>query len=78
MVKLIKYLLFIGKVSALRQAEIMVKEASMTARISLGKVSERTDNTAINYFTGQVTAYDGLIYDIHKAIMNLEKDYKEG
>jgi hypothetical protein len=65
-------------VSALKQAEILVKEASMTARISYGKVSREPDNTSINYFFGQINAYDGLIYEIHKAIKNLEKEYKEG
>lgn len=78
MVKLIKYLLYIGKVSALKQAESIVKEASIKANVAYARTSVNSDNTATNYFAGQINAYDSMTWEIHKAIKNLEKEYKEG
>lgn len=78
MVKLIKYLIYIGKVSALKQAESIVKEASVKAYVAYARTSVNPDDTDNNYFAGQINAYDYMTWKIQNAIKNLEKEYKEG
>lgn len=78
MVKLIKYLIYIGKLSALKQAESMIKEVSISAHVSYTRASANSDDTGMSYFGGQLSAYEALVYGIQTAIKDLEKEYKEG